>query len=242
MASPSNSSDADFSSLNPPAADAAINNADGKKYWEGINADVDGMLGGFAHITKVDLQGSRNFLAKFGIGTRNGLRVVPSALEGGAGIGRVTEGLLLDVAENVDIVEPIAKFTAALQGKKGVRQIFNLGLEEWQPAEGAAYDLIWNQWCVGHLTDEQLVAYLGRCKSVLNPGGVIVIKENNSTTGDDIFDPEDSSVTRGDNKFRALFKQAGLRLVKAEIQRGLQTPGGVKLFTVRMYALKPVDA
>lgn len=112
-------------------------------------------------------------------------------------IGRITEGLLVEMAKEVDVVEPIAKFTAALKGKPGVGSIFNVGLEEWEPAEGAQYDLVWNQWCMGHLTDEQLVRYLERCKSVLTPeSGVIVIKENLSTSGVDIFDDVDSSVTR----------------------------------------------
>jgi len=102
------------------------------------------------------------------------------------------------VAENVDVVEPTAKFTAQLEGKPGVRDIFNLGLEEWQPAEGGVqYDLIWTQWCVGHLTDEQLVRYLERCKRAVVPeSGLIVVKENLSTSGEDIFDDLDSAVTR----------------------------------------------
>lgn len=91
----------------------------------------------------------------------------------------------------------MAKFTAALQGKPGVGDIFNVGLEEWQPGPGVVYDLVWTQWCVGHLTDRQLVAYLERCAGVLNPdGGFIVLKENMSTSGVDVFDAEDSSVTR----------------------------------------------
>lgn len=61
------------------------------KYWEGVNADVDGMLGGipqvpeYAHIDKVDIQSSKNFLAKLGFGARKGLRLAERALEGGAG-------------------------------------------------------------------------------------------------------------------------------------------------------------
>lgn len=43
------------------------------------------MLGGFPYVSRIDLQGSRNFLAKFGIGTKPGLKTVGSALEGGAG-------------------------------------------------------------------------------------------------------------------------------------------------------------
>lgn len=39
--------------------------------------------------------------------------------------------------------------------------------------------------------------YLLRCKEVLEPEmGFIVVKENMSTIGGDVFDDEDSSVTR----------------------------------------------
>lgn len=104
---------------------------------------------------------------------------------------------MLDVAEQVDIVEPISKFTAALQEKLGVGSVFNIGLEEWKPLDGTSYDLVWNQWCLGHLTDDQLVVYLRRCKELIAPtDGVIVVKENLSTGGVDLFDDVDSSVMR----------------------------------------------
>lgn len=90
----------------------------------------------------------------------------------------------------------MAKFTQGLQGKEGVRNVYNLGLQDWQPVDGLRYDLIWTQWCVGHLTDAQLVEYLKRCQAALNPEALIVLKENLSTTGCDIFDELDSSVTR----------------------------------------------
>lgn len=155
------------------------------------------MLGGFPYVSRIDLQSSRNFLAKLGVGTKPGLRTVTSALEGGAGIGRITEGLLLDIAQEVDVVEPIAKFTAALEKKSGVRHVFNVGLEEWLPKEDDKYDLVWIQWCLGHLTDDQLVQFLERCKTVLVPGdGLIVVKENITRSVDEIFDEQDSAVTR----------------------------------------------
>lgn len=101
---------------------------------------------------------------------------------------------MLSIASTVDIVEPIVKFTDTLKDQDGVGQIFNVGLEKWDP-EGP-YDLIWNQWCVGHLTDEQLVAYLVRCASALNSSGWVIVKENLSTGEYDLYDEVDSSVTR----------------------------------------------
>lgn len=95
------------------------------------------------------------------------------------------------------MVEPVSRFTESLKGTKGVRTIFNVGLEEWQPTEGVEYDLIWTQWCLGHLTDKQVVKYLEVCQTVLRPEtGLIVIKENLSTGLEDMFDSTDSSVTR----------------------------------------------
>ena len=63
------------------------------EYWGNVSVDVCGMLGGvpavsgFSSINRIDLQGSRNFLAKLGIGLKQGRRRIQSALEGGAGWG-----------------------------------------------------------------------------------------------------------------------------------------------------------
>ncbi|CAK7205987.1 hypothetical protein SEUCBS139899_008770 [Sporothrix eucalyptigena] len=230
------------------APEARVNNADAKKYWEAVSADDDGMLGGFAYVSRADLRGSRSFLAKLGIGSKPGLRRITRALEGGAGIGRITEGMLLDIAEEVDIIEPVEKFTQALAIKPGVRRIFNVGLEGWVPesddtdgGEGGAalpmYGLVWTQWCTGYLNDEQFIEYLRRCRTVLEPGtGVVVIKENLTTTGVDDFDAQDSSVTRSENSFQKIFSAAGFRLVRSELQRGF--PPEAELLPVKMYALK----
>lgn len=67
------------------APDALIDQDAGRKYWSGIDASVNGMLGGFECVSRIDLQGSRSFLAKLGIGTKNDRLVVEKALEGGAG-------------------------------------------------------------------------------------------------------------------------------------------------------------
>ncbi|KAI1115932.1 alpha-N-methyltransferase NTM1 [Nemania sp. NC0429] len=224
-------------------ADARIDSEHGRRYWQGIDANDNGMLGGYGRVSRVDLRGSRSFLAKLGFGRKNGVKTIRRVLEGGAGIGRITCGLLLDLAETVDVVEPIAKFTDGLAENEGVGKIFNTGLEEWRPdgAVDVRYDVIWNQWCLGHLTDAQLEEYLIRCKSVLGIDedggvrGIIVVKENMSTTGADVFDETDSSVTRKETTFRDIFEKAGLRIIKTELQHGLPS----ELYPVRMFALKP---
>lgn len=88
-----------------------------------------------------------------------------------------------------------------LKEKPGVGRIWNVGLEEWDfegedAHESMKYDLIWNQWCVGHLTDSQLTEYLKKCGRGVKIGGWIIVKENLSSGVDDMFDELDSSVTR----------------------------------------------
>ncbi|KAF4442651.1 hypothetical protein F53441_11692 [Fusarium austroafricanum] len=233
-----------MSNSESPRPDSLIKSEKCQEYWESVNSDNDGMLGGvltvMPSVSRIDLQGSRTFLARLGIGIKSGRQRIPRVLEGGAGIGRITEGLLLKLADQVDIVEPVSKFTETLRGKPGVGEIHNVGLEKWQPSQGAMYDLIWIQWCIGHLTDEEVLQFLERCKTVLEKEhGLIVIKENLSTWGQDKFDELDGSVTREDESFYKLFKQAGLKLVRSEEQRGFPVVKNRQLLPCKMYALRP---
>jgi hypothetical protein len=74
-----------------PTPDELIDKKRSLEYWESTDGDVNGMLGGipgiggFGSVTRVDLQGSRTFLARLGIGTKNGRYSISSALEGGSG-------------------------------------------------------------------------------------------------------------------------------------------------------------
>lgn len=231
----------------PAAPDQAINHAASIDYWNSVESTVNGMLGGFPQVSRIDLQGSSIFYNKLRrvAGLKTG-ELLPHAVDCGAGIGRITFGFLLKIAESVDIVEPVQKFTDQLKETEGCKELIaagrvgsiaNVGLENWTLDAPYKYNLIWNQWCVGHLTDAQLVEYFKRCQEHLAEGGSIVVKENLSTdlNGEDIFDDEDSSVTRTDEKFRKIFELAGLEIFLTEVQRGF--PKG--LFPVRMYALRP---
>lgn len=62
-----------------------------KTYWEGASADVNGMLGGvpnmkgFSSVSRIDLQGSRTFLARLGIGLKSDRKTIKTAVDAGAG-------------------------------------------------------------------------------------------------------------------------------------------------------------
>ncbi|KAH8078325.1 AdoMet dependent proline di-methyltransferase-domain-containing protein [Filobasidium floriforme] len=117
------------------------------------------------------------------------------------------------------------------------------------------YDVIWCQWCLGHLSNPELVSFLKRCQAALlppssssnskdtsvynDPGAVIVVKENVCENGPDgtavsVLDEEDSSLTRSNKMWEEIFQQAGLKIVKEEVQLGL--PQG--LFMVKSWALR----
>lgn len=138
----------------------------------------------------------------------------------------------------VDVVEPIEKFAqqakvAKMSDKSVVGDVDTTGLEDWRPE--ARYDLIWNKWCLGHLTDQQLVVSLRRYEETVTVDEWIVIKENMSMdlNGEDVYDELNSSVTRTNEKFQQLFKEVDARLVKTEVQKGYPND----LYPVRFRAL-----
>ncbi|KAB8239249.1 N-terminal protein methyltransferase [Aspergillus alliaceus] len=228
-------------------ADSKIDHAASIRYWNSVAANSNtmlGMLGSYPWYTRIDLRGSKSFLSKVrrlvpGCTTEGKLKL---GVDCGAGVGRVTEGLLSHVCETVDAVEPVEKFTQVIHGsalkRSGVvGDIYTIGLEGWYPEK--KYDVIWTQFCVGHLTDAQLVDYFVRCRESLTESGIAIVKENQSTdpNGNDMYDDEDSSVTRTDEKFKEIFKQAGLTVITSELQLGF--PKNFKLLPVRFYALRP---
>ncbi|KAJ5740868.1 Alpha N-terminal protein methyltransferase 1 [Penicillium malachiteum] len=229
------------------SADSKINHAASISYWNSVastSSEMLGMLGTYPWYTRIELLGSKTFLTKV-------RRLVPSlpqtgklglGVDCGAGVGRVTEGFLSHACKVVDAVEPVEKFTNVLAESKLKRDgvvgdIYTVGLENWHPQK--KYDLIWVQWCVGHLTDTQLTEFIVRCRNSLTETGIMVIKENLSTDfqNQDMYDDLDSSVTRTDEKFKQLFAAARMDLIKSEIQTGF--PKQFKLLPVKSYALRP---
>ena len=223
----------------------------GVEYWASAPATVDGVLGGYGRVAGTDALGSlafagralKHLLGGGGTGGRvdgDRSRGRLAAADCGAGMGRVTRDVLSKLFDEVTLVEPVGKLLqqarvelAPLAGGEGAKEFRfeERGLETFRPA-AASLDVVWIQWCIGHLTDADMVSFLGRCEKALRPGGRIVVKENNCREGF-VVDKEDSSVTRSDSYFRELFKHSGLELFHCEVQGGLPK----ELFAVRMYAL-----
>ncbi|CAJ1388798.1 unnamed protein product [Effrenium voratum] len=205
-----------------------------EEYWDAQAATLDGILGGFPETSEPDLRESRRFL--------NIVRSAPKppgrrrVLDCGAGIGRVTKGLLLEEFDSVDLVEPNERLLEQAKKEAGdarTERFIASSLEQFAPEE-ARYDVIWAQWVLLYLTDEDLVAFLERCKKGLSSNGTIFVKENVVIEGQWNVDRDDNSISRTDAMYKEIFKKAGL-VLQDELR---QAHWPKELVPVKMYALR----
>jgi len=159
------------------------------------------------------------------------------ALDCGAGIGRVTKDVLLNHFDTIDMVEFNGSFLdeakKTFAGNPKIGHYFESSLQNFEPSE--QYDVVWCQWVLGHLTDNDLVEFLKRCGKALRKGGLIIVKENISVEGP-IMDETDSSVTRPAKEFNKIFRLAGLKVIR----QATQTNFPRQLFSVKFFALTSV--
>ncbi|PZC78802.1 hypothetical protein B5X24_HaOG217128 [Helicoverpa armigera] len=216
----------------------AINYEKSLQYWADIPPTVDGVLGGFGFISEADIEGSELFLKS--LLSSEASPSTKMALDCGAGIGRITKKLLLPNFEMVDVVEPDEKFINSIKQYVGelsskLGMLYKVGLQEFTPVR--KYDVIWNQWVLGYLTDKDLEAYLIRCRNSLSKNGVIVVKENVTSSGKIEKDLTDSSVTRSYKQYLSIFKKCNLKRIKQCKQTNF--PNGI--YPVYMFALVPKE-
>ena len=227
-------------------------------YQDHCPSTIDGVLGGFASITEMDLQGSLEFVQELSFRHpkikewavtnvssqdegESTARTIPKrrACECGAGIGRVTKGLLLNLSGigHCDLVESSATLIDAapeyLGNSAAARcRFFCTGLQDWIPTP-RVYSVVWIQWVLSYLTDDDIVLFLQRCGTSLTEDGVIILKENTCTDVDFEVDNEDASVTRSVRYWKYLISKAGLRILHEKMQDGLPD----EIYPVPMFAL-----
>ncbi|KAK0090110.1 hypothetical protein PV325_002942 [Microctonus aethiopoides] len=207
------------------------------KYWDNIPATVDGMLGGFGFISHIDINGSEYFLESL-----YKLKDPPGdeyALDCGSGIGRITKNLLAKHFKCVDLVEQNSKFLDAAKVfledcSSHIGEFYSSGLQDFRP-DAKKYDVIWSQWVLGHLENDDLINFFKNCTNALKDNGILIVKENVTSSNIVEKDTQDSSVTRPYDDLKAAFKSANLICIKERKQAHL--PRG--LYPVYMFALKP---
>lgn len=155
-----------------------------------------------------------------------------------SGIGRVSKGLLLPLGFTIcDLVEPSQRLLSHAPDYIGREyaarcRYFCTGLQDFTP-QPDTYNIIFVQWVIGYLTDDDLISFLKRCAVGLRKGGVIVIKDNTCTDEAFVADAGDSSVTRSLPYILAIVHLAGLRVVLEEYQDDFPK----NIFPVPMLAL-----
>lgn len=207
------------------------------KYWDRVPPTVDGMLGGFGFLSQTDIKGSTHFLS-----TLFELKDPPSkmyALDCGAGIGRITKNLLIKHFRHVDLVEQNPKFleTAKTYLNNCITRIgefYPIGLQNFCPVS-EKYDVIWCQWVLGHLNDDDLIQFFKNCVSGLKKNGVLVVKENVTRSSNLEIDTTDSSITRPYKDLVGIFEKAGLVCLTEKLQQNMP----LVLYPVHMFALRP---
>ncbi|XP_023955265.1 alpha N-terminal protein methyltransferase 1 [Bicyclus anynana] len=216
-----------------------INYKKASEYWAEIPATLDGVLGGFGFISDIDIDGSKLFLQS--LLSSNNAPATGTALDCGAGIGRITKYLLAPTFDTVDAIEPDGKFIETIMNFVGeykvkIDKLYQTSLQMFVPEK--KYDVIWNQWVLGYLKDKDLVSYLLCCRNALSQNGVLIVKENVTSSGKIEEDETDSSITRPLKKYLQIFKQAKLKRIKQCKQTNFPTG----IYPVYMFALIPTDS
>jgi len=228
-------------------------NARGARYWKEQPADLEGMTGG--GVSRADMAFSRKALGDLMTSLRKsgGKRrkaggkllnkvsgVCPEqffgkTLELGAGIGRVSQGVLRHYCRAVHLVEFMKKYldkAKKILPRSGCKYTFQCSSAQKCRIPVNHYNLVWCQWLLMYLTDTDAVDLLKRAsKGLAKNGGVLVVKENvmkkHEFEGD-----EDSkwkpgvgkgpmNIVRPRKHFEHLFKRAGLRISGSRRQVGV---------------------
>jgi protein N-terminal methyltransferase len=188
----------------------------GNQYWTSLDPTISNVLGGSDEIHEPDIRESSFFLdeilEKYQISRSK-------VLDCGAGIGRVSKFLLLPRFESLDMLEQCEKFlnfSKDFVNDVKVLNRFCIGAQNFE-FSGKDYDLIWVQWVLSQLTDDDLLEFLAKLKTGLKDGGIIIFKENIKEKGF-LVHKDDFSVTRCEKVLKHAFQKVGLTVVEEKKQ------------------------
>ncbi|CAB9525803.1 Lys N-methyltransferase 1 [Seminavis robusta] len=161
------------------------------------------------------------------------------AVDVGAGLGRITKGILLKHYDEIHLVEGNSAYSkrskVKLGKKKAKRCVFTQcylqDINSQTLGTNKPIDLIWIQWTLQYLTDCDVIECLRILAEGLRPiVGVLVVKENRpfGIQREDRFQMDTPAgennrydITRPDAHHRLLFQMAGLTVKSTE--RGEET-------------------
>jgi len=135
------------------------------------------------------------------------------------------------VEQNQDFLNEAKNFIGEQSSR--VERYICSGLQDFSPEPGR-YDVIWCQWVIIYLRDDDLIEFLKRCKVGLAENGLMFVKENITDSEQLEHDDNDSSVTRPGSVIIDLARQAGLSCIKEEKQKSMPKD----IYEVRMFAFQ----
>ena len=205
-----------------------------KKYWQHQPATVNGVLGGFGFLNSFDIASSKQFLLK-NFQSSPPFRV----LDCGCGIGRISQNLLTDYFDEIDLVEQNDEYLEIAKRVPKVSHSYLVGLQDFHELSiKRTYNVIWIQWVTIYLMDDDFVTFLKKCKEILVDDGIVIVKENISSDSEIVnMEEEDSSVMRTDKLLKDIFSKGGFDVICEEEDVQLKKVAS-GIYPVKMYALK----
>ena len=137
----------------------------GLDYWKKIEANNEGVLGGYGFTHGIDVKDNTKILVCLKkIGMKGGRMI-----EMGAGIGRLVKDCFIEHFDKCDLLEPadnmIEKARETLEKNEKMGKFYHCSMQDFEFEQ--KYDCIWFQWVIGHLTDKDAVEHLTKCKNAL---------------------------------------------------------------------------
>lgn len=220
-------------------------------YWDAQEPTVVGMLGGLDRLSDRDLRMSETFLDL--LQRRHGLKSGKDCrcVDVGAGIGRITKSLLLPRFGVVDMLEQNASYLEksvsfiglSTPGFGVVGRRMAQGMQDFDVVDKVTGDssserwnLVWIQWVIIYLTDDDFVSFIRKLLRCLAPDGIICMKDNIAPRGKKngfVFDKSDCSIMRSDKYMKSLFDRANVRVISEAVQHDFPSD----TFPVKVYAL-----
>jgi len=184
-----------------------------KLHWSYQESTINGILNGFEELNKPDIEFSKKLLNY--LKEKNIIKNNKKALDCASGIGRVTEYVLIEFYDKIDLFEQEDNFINKMKEK--FCNNFHIGNIEKNTLQNyifkCKYDLIWIQWCLENLNKNDIISFLLKCKKNLNENGIIVIKEN-CLLKKKKFLANDLSIQRNEKFYLSIFKKCKLKILK----------------------------
>ena len=187
-----------------------------KEFWANSETSIAGVLGGEDQVHSIDVKTSCELLE----GLIQTGKVTPNkVIDCGAGIGRVTSSVLRNYFKECDLMEQNERYISfckeAFKYEEKVKNIFLSSFQnfEFDVEKRGKYNVIWIQWCLENLDDDDLKEFLVKCTNALEESGLIIIKENIVMKGYHFSDC-DFSKQRSDVIFKKVFNESGLKIFK----------------------------